>query len=66
LAVLLPLGEVSMSERREPQLPHAVDLAIVAALPEELNPGLNLIGGREHWESFTLDHFIHYRQAGVN
>jgi nucleoside phosphorylase len=38
-----------------------VDLTVVTALQEELEPVLNLIGGREHWTSFTLDNFIHYR-----
>jgi nucleoside phosphorylase len=37
-----------------------VDLAIVTALREELDPILNLIGGKEHWTTFTLDHFVHY------
>jgi nucleoside phosphorylase len=41
--------------------PAVVDLAVVTALQEELEPILNLIGGREHWTSFTLDNFIHYR-----
>jgi nucleoside phosphorylase len=42
------------------QLPKQVDLAIIAAMPEELDPVLNLLGGREHWDTFTLDGYIHY------
>ena len=40
--------------------PDTVDLAIVTAMPEELEPVLQLIGGREHWRSFLLDKFVHY------
>lgn len=38
-----------------------VDLAIVTAMPEELEPVFGLIGGRDSWQSFTLDRYVHYR-----
>jgi nucleoside phosphorylase len=40
--------------------PKIVDLAIVTALREELDPVLGLIGGEAQWRRFTLDQFIHY------
>jgi nucleoside phosphorylase len=38
-----------------------IDLAIVTAMPEELEPVFGLIGGRDSWKSFTLDRYIHYQ-----
>jgi nucleoside phosphorylase len=38
-----------------------IDLAIVTAMPEELEPVLALIGGRAHWQPILLDNFVHYR-----
>jgi nucleoside phosphorylase len=43
--------------------PARADLAIVTAMPEELEPVLDLIGGRDRWESFTLDKYIHHRAS---
>jgi len=41
-------------------LPERVDLAIVTALREELEPILDLIGGEAQWRRFELDRYIHY------
>jgi nucleoside phosphorylase len=40
--------------------PKQVDLAIVTALREELEPVLHLLGGAEAWKIFTLGEYIHY------
>jgi nucleoside phosphorylase len=56
-----PVRDQPPRQTDPPAAPTTVDLAIVTALPEELEPVLSLIGGREHWESFMLDKFIHYR-----
>jgi nucleoside phosphorylase len=39
--------------------PTPVDLAIVTAMPEELDPILEVMGGRETWREFTLDRYLH-------
>lgn len=36
------------------------DIAIVTALPEELDPVLRLLGGRDQWREFEIDHYTHY------
>jgi nucleoside phosphorylase len=38
-----------------------IDVAIVTAMPEELEPVFALNGGKDHWVSFLLDRFVHYR-----
>jgi nucleoside phosphorylase len=53
-------GSGSEGEPRPPELGR-VDLAIVTAMPEELEPVLGLIGGRENWEAFEIDRYVHYR-----
>lgn len=60
LTTVLESARVSQSDP-EVQSPSEVDLAIVTAMPEELEPVLALIGGRERWEQFLLDKFVHYR-----
>jgi hypothetical protein len=40
--------------------PRPIDIAVVTALPEELEPVLGLLGGREQWQQFTIDKFLHY------
>jgi len=52
-----PPSSVLSSSARPPD---TVDLAIVTAMPEELRPVLELIGGRERWQSFLLDGYVHY------
>lgn len=37
-----------------------VDLAIVTAMREELEPVLNLLGGASAWSTMQIDNFIHY------
>ncbi|NJN15478.1 MAG: hypothetical protein HC822_03875 [Oscillochloris sp.] len=41
--------------------PTRIDLAIVTAMPEELEPILNLIGGRQHWQPLVIDRYIHHQ-----
>lgn len=73
-AVLFPHDQASPSsnatarQRSAPPLSrhatHAVDtvdLAIVTAMPEELAPVLDLLGGGEQWEQFVINQFVHYR-----
>ena len=52
-------------ESATPLAPERPDLAIVTAMSEELEPVLELIGGREHWETFLIDKYIHYRASFV-
>jgi nucleoside phosphorylase len=40
--------------------PSRVDLAIVTAMNEELEPVLNVMGGRQGCSTFLIDNFIHY------
>lgn len=40
--------------------PNRVDLAIVTAMREELEPVLSLFGGPSSWSTFLIDNFIHY------
>lgn len=37
-----------------------VDIAIITSSRDELEPVLNLLGGRERWEPFELHEFHHY------
>jgi len=37
-----------------------VDIAIITSSRDELEPVLNLLGGRERWEPFELHEFRHY------
>jgi nucleoside phosphorylase len=41
--------------------PVRIDLAIVTAMPEELEPVLGLIGGKERWQTRLLDQYLHYQ-----
>jgi nucleoside phosphorylase len=38
-----------------------VDLAIITAMQEELEPVLNLLGGRQQWQTRDLDGFRHFQ-----
>jgi nucleoside phosphorylase len=42
-------------------LPAPVDLAVIAAMPEELHAFLDVAGRPEAWHEFALDGFIHRR-----
>jgi nucleoside phosphorylase len=45
---------------QQPTASGKVDLAIVTAMPEELEPVFQLIGGREQWKPILLDQFVHH------
>lgn len=38
-----------------------IDVAIVTAMDDELRPVLKLIGGKDRWQSLTIDQFLHYQ-----
>jgi nucleoside phosphorylase len=38
------------------------DLAVVTAMPDELDPLLQLTGGKKSWEQFQIDQFVHYHK----
>ena len=38
------------------------DLAIVTAMPDELDPLFRLTGGKDSWGPFQIDRFIHYHK----
>jgi nucleoside phosphorylase len=54
---LAPQSEGSRATSLSPK----VDVAIVTAMPEELEPVLRLIGGKHHWQPFLIDRYVHYR-----
>jgi hypothetical protein len=43
--------------------PSRCDLAIVTAMPDELDPLFRLTGGKETWRPFPIDRFVHYHKT---
>ncbi len=42
--------------------PTKCDLAIVTAMPDELDPVFRQTGGKESWSPFAIDKFVHYHK----
>jgi nucleoside phosphorylase len=52
-------GTVLLDEKGSAR-PAKCDLAIVTAMPDELDPVFRLTGGKGSWQAFAIDRFVHY------
>lgn len=55
--------DASPSARRDNYPPAPVDLAVVTAMTEELEPVFTLTGGRSSWSEFSVEGYIHRWKA---
>jgi nucleoside phosphorylase len=61
-ATVVAQGEAPALRGAAAVAPAKCDLAIVTAMADELDPVFRLTGGKDSWEKFEIDRFVHYHK----